>query len=127
MHSELPLRQFIYAKMLPQLMKLINQAQLEKGTIEQIVSYLERELELNGLEAPDELQIIAVTQQATQQNQKHPNQLATTAKCKVNIETSAVNSNQKETKPKATRMVPAINNNSNNGGQTNSNSNKKNS
>ena len=38
------------------LKKLINQAHLENGTYEQIVTHLERELELNGLEAPDELQ-----------------------------------------------------------------------
>ena len=48
--------------------KSINQAHLENGTYEQIVSHLERELELNGLEAPDELQKNTVTQQATQQN-----------------------------------------------------------
>ena len=33
-----------------------------------IVSHLERELELNGLEARDQMQINIVTQQATQQN-----------------------------------------------------------
>ena len=41
----------------PQLKKSINQAHLESGTNEQNVTHLERELELNGLEAPDELQI----------------------------------------------------------------------
>ena len=51
------IEQFIYAKMPPHLKKSINQAQLENGTYEQIVTHLERELELNGLEAPDELQI----------------------------------------------------------------------
>ena len=34
--------------------KSINQAHLENGTYEQIKSHLESELELNGLEAPDE-------------------------------------------------------------------------
>ena len=51
---------FIYAKMPPHLMKSIKQAHLENGTYEQIVAHLERELELNGLEAPDELQINTV-------------------------------------------------------------------
>ena len=52
----------------PHLKKSINQAHLENGTYEQIVSHLERELELNGLEAPNEMPINTVTQQAPQQN-----------------------------------------------------------
>ena len=56
------IEQFIYAKMPPHLKKTINQAHLENGTYEQIVSHLERELELNGLEAPDEMQLNAVMQ-----------------------------------------------------------------
>ena len=51
------IEQFIYAKMPPDLKKSINRAHLENGTYEQIVTHLERELELNGLEAPDEQQI----------------------------------------------------------------------
>ena len=54
--------QFIYAKTPPHLKKSINQAHLENGTYEQIVTHLERELELSGLEAPDELQINTVNQ-----------------------------------------------------------------
>ena len=49
------IEQFIYAKMPPHQKKSINQAHLENGTYKQIVSHLERELELNGLEAPDEM------------------------------------------------------------------------
>ena len=60
------------------------------------------------LEATDELQINTVMQQATQQIPKNPNQPATTAKIQVTIETSAVNSNEKKTKPKTTRIVPPI-------------------
>ena len=66
------IEQFIYAKMPPHLKKSINQAHLENGTNEQIVSHLERELELNGLEAPDEMPINTVTQQARQQNSNRP-------------------------------------------------------
>ena len=55
------IEQFIYAKKLPHLKKPINQAHLENGTYEQIVTDLEKELQLNGLEAPDELQINAVS------------------------------------------------------------------
>ena len=40
------IEQFIYAKMLPHMKKLINQAHLENGAYEQIVTHLERELEL---------------------------------------------------------------------------------
>ena len=66
------IEQFIYTKMPPHLKKSINQAQLENGTFEQIVTHLERELELNGLEAPDELPINIVSQQPTNTNADRP-------------------------------------------------------
>ena len=66
------MEQFIYAKMPPHLKKSINQAHLENGTFEQIVTHLERELELNGLEAPDEMQLNTVMQQGTQHNSEKP-------------------------------------------------------
>ena len=66
------IEQFIYAKMPPHLKKSINQAHLENGTYEQIVSQLERELELIGLEAPDGMQLNTVMQQDTQQNSQKP-------------------------------------------------------
>ena len=66
------IEQFIYAKMPPHLKKSINQTNYQNGTYEQIVSHLERELELNGLEAPDEMPINTVTQQAPQQNSNKP-------------------------------------------------------
>ena len=66
------IEQFIYAKMPPHLKKSINQAHFENGTYEQIVSHLERELELNGLEAPDEMPINTLTQQPPQQNSNEP-------------------------------------------------------
>ena len=62
------IEQFIYAKMPPHLKKSINQAHLENGTYEQIVTHLERELELNGLEAPDDLQINTVSQNTVNAN-----------------------------------------------------------
>ena len=64
------IEQFIYAKMPPHLKKAINQAHLENGTYEQIVSRLERELELNGWEAPDEMQLNTVMQQDTHNSEK---------------------------------------------------------
>ena len=60
--------QFIYAKMPPHLKKSINQSHLENDTCERIVSHLEKELELSGLETPNELQRNTVTQQTIQQN-----------------------------------------------------------
>ena len=51
------IEQFIYAKMPPNLKKSINQAHLANGTCERIVLHLERKLERNNLEAPDEIQI----------------------------------------------------------------------
>ena len=53
--------QFIYAKTPPHLKKSINQAHLENGTYEQIVTHLEREIELKSLEHPDETQMNTVT------------------------------------------------------------------
>ena len=50
------------------LKKSINQAPLEASTKKHIESHLGKALELNDLEAPDELQINTVTHQATQQN-----------------------------------------------------------
>ena len=48
------IEQFIYAQMPPHLKKSINQAHLENGTYEQVVTHLKWELELNSLEYPDE-------------------------------------------------------------------------
>ena len=55
------IEQFVYAKMPQHMKKSINQAHLENGTYEQIVTHLERELELNSLEYPDETQMNTVT------------------------------------------------------------------
>ena len=45
----------LYAKMPPHLKKSINQAYLKNVTYDQIVKHLEREMELNGLEANEPL------------------------------------------------------------------------
>ena len=63
--------QFIYAKMPPHLKKSINQAHLENGTYDQIVTHLKRELELKSLEHPDEIQMNTVTHK--QQIEGNPN------------------------------------------------------
>ena len=64
------IEQFIDAKMSLQLKKSMNQAHLEKGSYEQIVTHLETELELNSLEAHDELQTNSVTQKQQTENNK---------------------------------------------------------
>ena len=66
------LEQLIYAKMPLHLKQSKNQAHLENGTYEQIVTHLEKEKELNGLEALDELQINNVNQQITNTNAHRP-------------------------------------------------------
>ena len=66
------IEQFIYAKTPPHLKKSKSQAHLENGRYEQIVTHLERELELNGLEAPDELPINNVSQPPTNTNADRP-------------------------------------------------------
>ena len=56
------IEQSMYTKMPPHLKKSIEKAHLENGTYKQIVLQLEKEVELNDLEAPDEQQINTVTQ-----------------------------------------------------------------
>ena len=70
----------LYAKMPPHLKKSINQAYLENGTYEQIVKHLEREMELNGLEADEPLVKTQMTvtkkEQITEKTNKKPNDKA---------------------------------------------------
>jgi len=117
------IEQFMYAKMPPHLKKSINQAHLENGTHEDIVSHLERELELNGLEAPDEPQINTVMQQATQQNPEKPK--PTCHHCK---KPGHYRNQRRQLKREREQGQNNTNNdgsNNNNSGQTNSNSNNK--
>ena len=99
------IEQFIYAKMPLHLKKSFNQEHLENGTYEQIVSHLERELELNGLEAPDEIRLNTVMQQDTQQNSEKPKPTCHHCKNQVTIEISAVYSNERKTNSKIIQIV----------------------
>ena len=56
----------------PHLKRSINQTHLETGTNEQIVRHLQKELELNGLEAPDQLQINNVSPNTANANADRP-------------------------------------------------------
>ena len=90
---------------------------MENGTYEQIVSHLESELELNGLEAPDEMPIDTVTQQAPQQNSDKPK--PTCHHCKKPGHTGL-----KRDKDQTRKNTNSANNN-NGSAQTNSNPNNK--
>ena len=114
--------QFIYVKLPPHLKKSINQTNLEHGTYEQIVPHLGRELELNGLEAPDDMPINTVTQQAPEQNSEKPK--PTCHQCKQPSHYQHPCHQLKREKDQ-TRNITNSANNKNGSAQTNSNPNNK--
>ena len=116
------IEQFIYAKMRPHLRKSINQAHLESGTFEQIVSHLESELELKGLEAPDEMPMNTVTQQAPQQNSDKSEPTCHHCKNPSHYQNQS-RQLKRETDQTRTNTISASNNNGS--AQTNSNPNNK--
>ena len=91
--------QFIYAKMPPHLKKSINQAHLENGTYEQIVTHLERELELNSLEYPDDTQMNTVTHK--QQIEGNPDDAGN-----INSDTNDSNANNHKIERKSRTVYP---------------------
>ena len=91
--------QFIYAKMPPHLEKSINQAHLENGTYEQIVTHLERELELQRLEYPDETQMNTVMHR--QQIEGNPDNAGN-----INSDTNDSNPNNIESDRKSRTLYP---------------------
>ena len=91
--------QFIYAKMPPHLKKSINQAHLENGTYEQFVTHLERELELNCLEYPDETQMNTVTNK--QQIESNPDNAGN-----INSDTNDSNPNNHKIDRKSRTLYP---------------------
>ena len=64
----------LYAKLSPLLKRSLNLAYLEKGTYDQIVEYLERELELSGLKNDGELTIPTMTAVSPNDNQQNTEQ-----------------------------------------------------
>ena len=84
----------------------LNRRICKNATYEQIVSHLERELQLNGLEAPDEMPINTVTQQPPQQKSNKPRPTCHHCKNQVTIKISAVNSNERKTKQEIIQIVP---------------------
>ena len=91
--------QFIYAKMPPHLKKSINQAHLENGTYEQIATHLERKLELNSLEYPDETQMNTVTHK--QQIEGNPDNAGN-----INSDTNDSNPNNHKIDRKSRTLYP---------------------
>ena len=51
----------LYAKLPPKLKRSVNMARLEKGSYDEIVAHLERELELIALEESDDLPLATMT------------------------------------------------------------------
>ena len=122
--AQVIIEQLIYAKMPPHLKKMINQAHLENGTYVQIVSHLGKELELNGLEDPDDRQINTSPQQARQKNTEKPR--PTCHHCKKLRHHRNQCRQLKEEKDQAPNNKNGAGNiNNNNGGQTDSNSNNR--
>ena len=119
------IEQFIYAKMPPHLKKSINQAHLENGTYEQIVSHLERELELNGLEAPDEMQLNTVMQQDTQQNSEKPKPTCHHCKKPGHYRNQCRQLKREKDQAQNNTNIDANNKSNNGSAQTNSNPNHK--
>ena len=93
------INQLIYAKMPPHLKKSINQAHLENGTYKQIVTHLERELELNCLEYPDETQMNTVTNK--QQIESNPDNAGN-----INSDTNDSNPNNHKIDRKSRTLYP---------------------
>ena len=91
--------QFMYAKMSPHLTKSINQAHLENGTYEQIVTHLEKELELNSLEHPEETQMNTVTHK--QQIEGNPDNAGN-----INSDTNDSNPNNHKIDRKSRTLYP---------------------
>ena len=89
-----------------------------------MVSHLEGELEMNGLEAPDELQINTMTQQATKQNPEKPEPTCHHFR-KISHYQNQCHQLKREKDQAQINTIRAGNNSNKNGGQTNSNSNKK--
>ena len=56
-HAQAMIDSLLYAKLPPKLKRSVNMARLENATYEEIITHLERELELNGLEEGDDIHV----------------------------------------------------------------------
>ena len=71
-HAQAMIDSLLYAKLPPKLKRYVNMARLEDATYEEIVTHLERELELNGLEEGDDIHVPTMSTAP----QQHDRQLA---------------------------------------------------
>ena len=71
-HAQAMIGSLLYAKLPPKLKRSVNMARLEIAAYEEIVTHLERELELNGLEEGDDI----LVPQCPQPRQQHDRVLA---------------------------------------------------
>ena len=106
---------------------------MANGTYEQIITHLERELALNGLEAPDELQRNTVNQQPTNTNVDRPkltchhckkpghykNQCRLLKKQRERTENNQSNLGKKNGDANTSNTNTIVNNNNNNNKNTN--------
>ena len=60
-HAQKMIDSLLYAKLPPKLKRSVNMARLEKGSNDEIVAHLEKELELNALEDSDDLPMATMT------------------------------------------------------------------
>ena len=100
------IEQFIYAKMPPHLKKKTNQAHWENGTYERIVTHLEMELKLNGLEAPDELQMKTVGHNSANTNADRPK--PTSHHCKKNPDITKISAVCEKGKKSSLKILKSI-------------------
>ena len=64
-HAQAMIDSLLYAKVPPKLKRSVNMARLENATYEEIVTHLERELELNGLEEGDDIHVPTMSRAPT--------------------------------------------------------------
>ena len=88
--------------------------------------HLGKELELNGLEAPDELQMNTVTQQATKPNPQKPQPTCHHCKKPGHYCNQSRQLEHEKYRGETNKISASNNNNNNNTGETNSNHNNKN-
>ena len=102
--AQASIEQLIYARMPQHLKKSINQAHLENGTYELIVTQLEREIELNRSKYPDKTQMKTVTHK--QKIEGNPDNVGN-----INSDTNDSNPNnqKKDTKSRTLRLTVSRN------------------
>ena len=72
-HAQAMIDRLLYAKLSPKMKRSVNMARLENATYEEIVTHLERELELNGLEEGDDIHVPTATRPGTGLPSSDPN------------------------------------------------------